>query len=205
MAEMDDLPEHDRRYIEWFQAVRDRVRYYDVARHWTKKIKAHLGDRGFNRTLVRDFNKLTTGLWGMPFRPGMYPDEFESIDWRSHFHPPHPRFWRYVRPGACHWLVNANLRLISLAEPSRPWRIVSSSRHSTVWDGDRTLFEMNFVAFGFPPDVCWDLAAEGGKILAPGVERPTVMINMSHIPERIRYLTEPPRRKLIGGPAGSAA
>ena len=52
---------------------------------------------------------------------------------------------------ACHWLVNANLKLAEFAEPNREWRILTSQTHSTVWDGELTLFDMNYCAFGEPP------------------------------------------------------
>jgi hypothetical protein len=65
---------------------------------------------------------------------------------------------QYTCYSACHWLVNFNLRLASLAEPQRPWRILTSDRHSTVWDGALTLFDLNFRAFGVPPEECFLLA-----------------------------------------------
>lgn len=57
------------------------MRYYDAARHWTKRILPHLGDKELNRILVRDFNKFTYGRWGDPFTPGCLPHEFESCSW----------------------------------------------------------------------------------------------------------------------------
>ena len=63
-----------------------------------------------------------------------------------------------MKHAACHWLVNFNLRLAQLAEPSRSWRIVTSDAHSTVWDGKQTLFEFNFLAFDISADDCFALA-----------------------------------------------
>ena len=60
-----------------------RMQYFDVKRHWTKRVMPHLSDPEFNRLLVRDFNKFTFGRWGKEFQPGMYPEEFESCDWRT--------------------------------------------------------------------------------------------------------------------------
>jgi hypothetical protein len=144
------------------------MRYYDLKRHWTKRIEPHLGDERLNAILVRDFNKFTFGRWRKPFKPGMFPDEFESCDWRCDHHPPHPRFWRYVKHSACHWLVNFNLRLAEIVEPGRQWRIVTSEDHSTVWDGNDTLFDINFLALGIHPDECFRLANQ--KHLPPGKE-----------------------------------
>src|SRR5438067_2410817 len=56
-----------------------------------------------------------------------------------------------------------------LVEPNRPWRILNSEKHSTVWDGEETLFELNFLALGVEPEDCFALASEGGRELRPGV------------------------------------
>jgi hypothetical protein len=59
------------------------------------------------------------------------------------------------------------LRLAMLAEPIYPWRIVTSDRHSTVWNGDGLLFGHNFLALGVPPDECFADARRNGEVLAP--------------------------------------
>jgi hypothetical protein len=125
-----------------------QMRYYDLRRHWTKKILPHLEDPELNAILVRDFNRFTYGQWGKPFCPGDYPHDFETYDWWQSHRGPLPRYWRYVKHAACHWIVNFTLHLAMLAEPQRTWRIVTSARHSTVWDGKRTLFDFNFQALG---------------------------------------------------------
>lgn len=134
------------------------MRYYDLKRHWTRRIEPHLADAKLNDVLVRDFNLFTYGRWRQPFAYGQFPREFESCDWCWDHRGPEPRFWRYVKHPACHWLVNFNLRLAQLVEPGREWRILTSDKHSTVWDGDRTLFDLNFLALGVPPDECFRLA-----------------------------------------------
>jgi hypothetical protein len=66
-------------------------------------------------------------------------------------------------------LVNFTLRLGMLVEPRRPWRIITSRRHSTVWDGTDTVLEFNFQAFGIDATECLTLARktelEPGKYL----------------------------------------
>ena len=114
--------------------------------NWTSRAVPRLGDRRLNRILVRDFNRFTWGRWEKPFTAGMFPDQFESCDWRLFRRGKPPRFWRYVKHGACFWLVNFNLHLAQLMEPHRPWRIVWSEKYATVWDGDWTLFDLNFIA-----------------------------------------------------------
>lgn len=105
------------------------MRYYPIARNWSRKIAPHLGDREANRLLLRDFNKFTYRRWHQRFEPGMLPHQFESCDWWCRHRGRMPRFWLYVKHSACHWLVNFNRRLASLAEPERQWRIVSSPEH----------------------------------------------------------------------------
>jgi hypothetical protein len=66
-----------------------------------------------------------------------------------------------VKHAACHWLVNFALRLAILAEPARPWQIVSSQAHSTVWDGQSTLFDCNCGPSWLPPLVPAEHPAAG--------------------------------------------
>jgi hypothetical protein len=143
------------------------MRFYDLKRHWTRRVEPHLGDEGLNCILVRDFDKYTFGRWRKRFLPGMYPAEFETCDWNCGHRGPQPRFWRYVKHAACHWLVNFALRLATLASPARPWRVVTSWEHSTVWDGRTTLFDLQYSAFGVTPERCWE-AVSVGEVLAPG-------------------------------------
>jgi hypothetical protein len=145
-------------------------RYYNLkGSNWTRKIVPHLGDPLLNNILIEDFNRFTFGTWAQPFKPGQFPDEFESCDWRCGHQGPYPRFWRYVKHSACHWIVNFALQLAQLVVPEQPWRILSSPRHSTVWDGASTLFDFNFQAMGITADACFECACgEDGEELYPG-------------------------------------
>jgi hypothetical protein len=98
---------------------RTGLRYYDLKRNWTKKIVPHLGDPRLNKILVRDFHKYTFGTAAKTFKAGQFPDEFENNDWRCDHRRPHPRYWRYVKHGTCHWIVNFALRLAMLALPEK--------------------------------------------------------------------------------------
>jgi hypothetical protein len=146
------------------------IRFYPFDRHWTKRIMPHLGDEELNDTLVRDFNMYTRGRWRKRFLPGMFPDEFECCDWRREHRGPAPRYWRYVKHGACHWLVNFALRLAMLTEPNRQWRIVTSDKHSAVWDGQRTLFDLQYYSLGLSAADSW-AALSGGHPLRTGEYR----------------------------------
>ena len=48
--------------------------------------------------------------------------------------------------------------------------IVTTRKHSTVWDGAETLFDINFLALGVDPDEAWELAGSGNRQLKIGVE-----------------------------------
>jgi hypothetical protein len=126
----------------------------------------HLNNDVLQAILVEDFNKFTMGRWNQPFVRGMVPFGFETCDWHLHRKGRPPRYRSFCKHSACHWLVNFALCLAMLAEPRRSWRIITSERHSTVWDGDETIFEFNFNAMGISADECFRLAHK--KELKPG-------------------------------------
>ena len=134
-----------------------RFKYYDLKKNW-RRVRPHLADKELNDILVRDFNKYTFGRWGEEFTHGCLPCEFECCDWDQVKRGRRPAFWNYTKHSACHWLVNFNLRLAMLVMPDRAWRIITSAKHSTVWDGDELIFDFNFQAFGVDPNECFDLA-----------------------------------------------
>jgi hypothetical protein len=146
------------------------MKYYDLKRNW-RRVRPHLADKELNDILVRDFNKYTFGRWGREFTQGRLPSEFESCDWEwsQRKRGRHPAFWKNTKHAACHWLVNFNLRLAMLVMPDRPWRIITSERHSTVWDGGDLIFDFNYQAFGVDPNECFDNAFD--KQLPPGKYR----------------------------------
>jgi hypothetical protein len=141
------------------------MRYYDLKAKW-RKVRPHLANEELNKILVRDFNKYTQGHWNKPFQEGKYPRDYENADWSWEHKGREPAYWRYVKHAACHWLVNFTLKLAMLVEPARPWRIITSDLHSTVWDGEETLFDFNYQAMGISPDECFARARH--KELPPG-------------------------------------
>lgn len=143
------------------------MRYYDLSKNWVKRIKRHLGNKELNDILEHDFNYYTLGTSKRWFLRGMLPCQFEGTDWWGAADGRPRAYWRYVKHGPCHWLVNFALCLAYLAEPKRAWRIVMSEKHSTVWDGHRTLFEFNYQAMGIDPQSCWERASERGIALEP--------------------------------------
>lgn len=143
------------------------MNYYPIQKRW-QKIKPHIENKEVQKMLVRDFNKFTSGRWNKPFTRGMKPHEFESCDWWCDHKGRMPEYWNYVKHSACHWLVNFNLALANIVEPNKNWRIVSSHQHSTVWDGEETLFDFNFLALGVDPNEAFELAMADKNILATG-------------------------------------
>ena len=133
------------------------MKYYPFVKNWGK-IKPHLQNKVVQDILVRDFNRYTFGLCGRSFKRGMVPFDFEGCDWHCERKGRRPEYWNYVKHAACHWLVNFNLELAQLVEPKKKWRIVTSQGHSTVWDGEETLFDMNFSALGVEPDKAFNIA-----------------------------------------------
>jgi hypothetical protein len=125
----------------------ESMKFYPVVQHWSRKIRQHLENPVLQKVLVSDFNKYTVGCWGKRFRRGDYPMDFDGCDWREFVLGRPPRYFQYVSHGACHWLVNFNLALAHFTEPKKAWRIVRSPIHSTVWDGEHTLFDLNGMAF----------------------------------------------------------
>jgi hypothetical protein len=113
------------------------ISYYDLKRHWTKKIEPHLNDTELNDILTKDFNKFTWGRWRIGFGKNELPHEFETAFSFFEHRGPLARFRWYTKHGACHWLVNFTLRLAMLAIPSQTWRIITSDAHSTVWNGKK--------------------------------------------------------------------
>jgi len=142
------------------------MEYYDIKKNWKKKIKPHLTNKALNRILVKDFRQyMRLRNWDFEFKEGMFPFEFESCDWYLDKKGRPPEYWKCVKHGACHFLVRYNLKLAMLVDPSRKWRVLTYDLHSTVWDGDSTIFEFNYYAFGIPADEAFERAAFGSMII----------------------------------------
>jgi hypothetical protein len=60
--------------------------------------------------------------------------------------------------------------LAKAVKPASEWRILTSELHSTVYNGQGMLFDLNFCAFRIPPQQAYRLARDAGKgkILKPG-------------------------------------
>lgn len=101
-----------------------------------------------------------------------FPSCFDSCDWRfvRDLPGPAPEYWEFACHSACHWVADMCLYVASNAYPDTPWRIVTSDKHSTVWNGcskTPVLFDVNFSAIGVSPKEAWELASLG-RMLKPG-------------------------------------
>ena len=83
--------------------------------------------------------------------------------------PAEPPFWDYCVLGKCHWLVAGNLWVAQQAWPDRPWRIVSTAHHTTVWDGYKLIFDLTYLALEVPVKECWECWL--GKPMGLGTDR----------------------------------
>jgi hypothetical protein len=148
------------------------VRYYDFKKHWTKTIKPIMESPQAKMILDRDFEHyinvkranyveyamskgLSTTEHGWYFTQGCLPADYDSCDWR---HGRLPAWNKYVCHGACHWIVNTLLYVAMTAYPNQTWRIVSSPQHSTVWDGENILFDLNYLTIGVSVEECVNIA-----------------------------------------------
>jgi hypothetical protein len=141
------------------------VKYYNIPRYWNR-IEKHLYETAVQTMLVTEMNKYTQGMWKKPFLFGMKPFDFDCYDWYLSHRGRIPRFWDYTCSGACHWLANFNL-LLAFYVSDRPWRIIKGEKHSTVWDGKDTLFEMNWLAYGIPADETYKVARKRPSFIVP--------------------------------------
>lgn len=67
----------------------------------------------------------------------------------------------FVCWGACHYLAPMHLYVAKQRWPQYDWRIVRSDTHSTIWDGQERIFELNWRAYN-------DLSAS--EVLATSTE-----------------------------------
>jgi hypothetical protein len=144
-----------------------RYRYYDAIRNWGK-IESHLNDSKIRSVLTADFSKYLHDRMNVAMDPSKFPGDYEDWPWLLARQDGSPAFWKLVKHGACHWLVNTNLLLAQRVAPNRNWRILHSDAHSTVWDGVSTFFDLNFKALRIAPSQTWKLASAGGKTMEPG-------------------------------------
>lgn len=126
----------------------------------------------YNRSMRKVFDGPYSGFKPKQFTLELRPADYDKGDWRFGYRRgPNPGFWAFACSDACHWLTAGHMSVIATLEPDRPWQVAQSEKHSTIVDLERELlFDTNFLAFGTPPEKCWELAVEHPttEFLEPG-------------------------------------
>lgn len=137
--------------------MRKKMRYVDVQKNWRKIGPFARSDKA-RKIWMKDMKEYEQ-MRGWVSRARELPCDYDSCDWRYNRGPGRkPGFWDYVCHGACHWVVNLNLFLAISFDSTVPWRILTSDHHSTVWDGEKRLFDMNFLALEINPNEGFKMA-----------------------------------------------
>jgi len=163
-------------------------RYYPIQRNWSKFRPIYESKpiirlmyvemERYRRSCAEDYKFIyIPKLFDFKLRPS----DYDGADWRSRSRKPNsgygtrrgpqPAFWAWVCHGACHWVVNINLVVISKLEPNRPWQIATNDKHSNVVDLERKLmFDPNYLAMKVCPLKIWDqqIHSVDSKLLQPG-------------------------------------
>lgn len=139
------------------------LQFFDAVSNWDQ-IEPHLTDEEFRRVLHHDFGKLVFGRYRKTYpTPGReFPVDWSDPEGTPRLPGPEAPYQRWVCSDACFWLVNSvGLRLATLVEPKRDWRIVYSNVHSTCWDGEETLWDFYGLCFiGDPHQAVFDAFCE---------------------------------------------
>lgn len=148
---------------EW-RKLKPFFRSDEVTRLWKTDLVGYIESRAHEHVFPINYKRL---------KALQLPSDFDSCDWRYNGYGRkgrRPSYWDYVCHGACHWIVDMCLYVATQAYPDEQWRIITSSKHSTVWNGDCAkprLFDVNFLALGVAPKEALSLALMG-RILKPG-------------------------------------
>lgn len=183
--------------------VRPGLSYVDVNKHW-RKLGPIAKSQSARRIWLRDMLEYCA-MWKLLRRelkwtqmPGIHrrdrdflrdprcPSVFdEDMFWRWDVPQPRPKFLDYVCKGASHWLVNLNLFLASSSMPQHAWRIITSTEHSTVWNGEDLLFDMNSLAMGVPVEEAWKLAHSGNETRSLKVSQQLDLVPWSKVVQAV--------------------
>jgi len=122
------------------------LKYYNISRNW-KDLKPVYYSEPISKVCFREMNEYSkVRNWALNTDKSRFlPIEFDSCDWRCERKDRPPAFDDFICHAACHWIVNINLAVVKIAQPATPWRVVHSEGHSTLWDGNKTLFDTNFL------------------------------------------------------------
>jgi len=146
------------------------MKYYPIQKNWRKAKDIYSSAEAKaiwcpDMILYMEMRAEDTGVkqWYPADSPELTPSDFDSCDWRYEGmgrgrKGPQPAFWKYVCHAACHYLVDLGLYAATTVEPNRDWRVIGNEYHSTVWDGEDTLWDLNYTALGVDPDEAFAIA-----------------------------------------------
>ncbi len=148
--------------------------YVDIKRHWRRLRPVFASDkaRAIWEPCMMEFAQWRAEERGYTYKPyddGSKPERYDSCDWRwsGERRGRMPAYWDYACYSACHWVVDLGLFVAQSYAKSEEWRIITSQKHSTVWNGDcqkPLLFDINFSALGVSAQDALTLAAKGREL-----------------------------------------
>jgi hypothetical protein len=143
------------------------MKYYPIQKNWRKAKDIYSSPEAKaiwypDMILFKEMKAEETGVkqWYPTDSPELTPSDFESCYWRYGRKGRQPAFWKYVCHAACHHLVGLGLYAATIVEPNQNWRVIGNEYHSTVWDGEDTLWDLNFTALGIDPDEAFKIATK---------------------------------------------
>ena len=143
------------------------MEYYPIQKNWRKAKDIYSSPEAKaiwypDMILFKEMKAEETGVkqWYPTDSPELTPSDFESCYWRYGRKGRQPAFWKYVCHAACHHLVGLGLYAATIVEPNQNWRVIGNEYHSTVWDGEDTLWDLNYTALGIDPDEAFKIATK---------------------------------------------
>ena len=134
------------------------LEYVDIESYWDLICYYLEEGSDIRKQLHEDFSRYVTQRWGdtVTFESHQLPRDLETC--LGLFTDDPPAFWDLVKHGACHWLVNYQLMLAQAIMPQYEWCILTSDKHSTVWNKENLIWDANFLALGQDAQKAFDLA-----------------------------------------------
>ena len=124
------------------------LKYFDISRHWKTLNPIYESPEIrelalYEMNCYRECQALNYGIKFKEIKEFRYPGYFDSCDWRCDRRGRPPLYDNWICHSACHWIANINMAVVKKAFPNREWRVINSYFHSTVFDGDRTIYDTN--------------------------------------------------------------
>lgn len=155
----------------------ENATYVDITAHWRRLRPVFESDAARNiwEPCLQEFRISHSMEHGFDLSksqikfdgPNARPCWYDGSDWRLQRRA--RKWWDYACGYACHWIADLALFVARAKFPKENWRIVTSQKHSTVWNGNcenPLLFDINFSALGVEASEALALAAKGRELKA---------------------------------------